>query len=75
MIDKEMQRFIHLGIFKQDISLYSSPIMLIVRKNTNFKKNHHWLQALNSRLEEVNWAFPLMKDAFAILKVPVVNAY
>ena len=36
MIDEEIKRFKHLGILKQDVSPYSSPIMLIAGKK--FKK-------------------------------------
>ena len=41
MIDKEMQGFVHFGISKQDMSPYSSPIMLVARKNSNLKKDHY----------------------------------
>ena len=35
MIDKEIQRLVYLDILKQDISSYSSHIMLIARRNLN----------------------------------------
>ena len=38
MIDKEMQSLVHLGIIKMVMPSYSSPIMLITRKNSNFKR-------------------------------------
>ena len=41
MIDKEMQRSVHLGFLKLDMSSYSSLIMLIARKNSSFEKNHY----------------------------------
>ena len=37
VIDKEMRRLVHLGILKQDMLSFSSPIMLIARKNSNLK--------------------------------------
>ena len=33
MIEKEMQRLVHVGILKQDMSLYSSHIILFARRN------------------------------------------
>ena len=38
MIDKEMQNLINLDILRQDLSPYSSPIMLIARKNLNLRR-------------------------------------
>ena len=37
MTDKEMQRSVHLGILKKDMSPQSSPIMLIARMNSILK--------------------------------------
>ena len=38
VIDKGMQRLVHIGILKQDMSPCSSFIMLIVRKNLSSKR-------------------------------------
>ena len=69
MIDKEMQRLIHLGILKQDMVPYSSPIMLIARKALSLKRIITDFRFLNSRFQTVNLAFPLIGDAFAILGI------
>ena len=37
MIDKEMQRLVHLGILKQHMPSYSSPIMFIAKKISSLK--------------------------------------
>ena len=64
MIDKEMQRMAHFGISKRDVSPYSSPIMLIARKNFSLKRSITDFRFLNSGLQRVNVAFPLIRDAF-----------
>ena len=67
MIDEEMQRLVHLGILKKDMSPYSSPIMLIARENSSWKRIITDLRFLNSTLQRLDMAFPLSRDAFAIL--------
>ena len=57
MIDKELQRLAHFGILKKDISPYSSPIMLIARKNSGLKRIITYFRFLNSRLQRVNLTF------------------
>ena len=37
-IDKEMQILVHLIILKEEMSPYSSPIVFIARKNSQFKR-------------------------------------
>ena len=67
MTDKEMQRLVHLHYFEKGLSPYSSPIMLIARKNSSLKRIIADFRFLNSRLQRVNLAFPLIRDGFAIL--------
>ena len=67
MIEKEMQRLVHLGILKKDMSQYSSPIMLIARKNSLLKRIITGFRFLNSRVQRVNLAFLLIRNMFAIL--------
>ena len=67
MIDKEMYRLVCLGILKKDMPLYSSPIMLIARKNFSVKRIITDFRFLISRLQRVNLDFPLIRDVFAIL--------
>ena len=69
MIDKVMQRLVHLGILKQDISPYSSPTMLTDRKNTNLKRIITDLKFLTIMLQRVNINFPLIRDDFSILGI------
>ena len=38
ILDKEMKRLCYLGIVKEDLSAYSSPVMLISRKVTQDKR-------------------------------------
>ena len=65
MIDNAVQRFVHLGLPKQDISLYSS-VILITRKKSKLKRIFADFRFLNSRLQRVNLAFPVIREAFAI---------
>ena len=67
MIYKRMQRLVHLGILKQDMSPYSSLIMLIARKNSSLKGFITGFMFLNSGLQEANVIFLLIRDALAIL--------
>ena len=60
MIDKEIQRLVHLGILKRDMALYSSPIMLIARKIYGLKRIITDFRFLNNRLQRVNLALVLM---------------
>ena len=62
-----MQRLEHLNIFKQDMLPYSSLTMLIARKILSLKRFFSEFGFLNSRLQSVNLAFPLISDSFAIL--------
>ena len=59
MIDKEMQMLVHSGILKKDMSLYSSPIMLMAIKNSGLKRIIAYFRFLNSRLTAKSniWSF------------------
>ena len=67
VIDNEMQMLVYFGILKQEMSPYSSHIMLTTRKNSILKRIIIDFKFLNSRLHRGNLAFPLIGDAFAIL--------
>ena len=67
MIDIEMQRLVHLCILKKDMSPCSL-ITVISRKNSSLKRIITGFRFLNSILQIVNLAFPLTRDAFAILR-------
>ena len=53
MISKEMQRLVHLGILKKDMSLYFLPIMLVARKNCSLRRIITEFRFLNSTLQRV----------------------
>ena len=38
IVDKEVKRLCYLGILKEGFSAYSSPVMLISRKMTQYKR-------------------------------------
>ena len=50
MVDKDMQKLVHIGILKQDMSPYS-PIMLNARKKSRLKRIITDFRFLNSRLQ------------------------
>ena len=75
MIDKEMQRSVHLGILKKDMSPYSSPIMLIARKNFGLKKIITDFRYLIVDCKELIWPFHWLVIHLQFREVPNVNAY
>ena len=76
MIDKEAQKLVHLAILKQDVSPYSSLIMLIARKISSMKRIITDFRFLNSRLQSVHLAFPLPQRCFLqFWKILNVNVY
>ena len=62
ILDKEMKRLCYLGILKEGLSAYSSPVMLTQDKRvvTNFRH-------FNMRIAKNNLAYPLLKDTFMLL--------
>ena len=67
MIVKELKSLVHLCILKQDMSPYSSPIMLIATKNSNLQRIITDFTSLDMRSQRVNLALPLIRDDFGIL--------
>ena len=67
LIDKEMKRLWYLGILKDGLSPYSSPVMLISRKLTKDKRVVTHFRHLNVRIAKDNLAYPLLKDTFSVL--------
>ena len=57
--DKPMviEEMVNLGVLKEDMSPYSSPIMLIPRKNSSLKRHIADFRFLNSRLPTVKLVF------------------
>ena len=62
VIQKEMDRLEHLGIICKWLTGYSSPIVLVKRKNQNLYRvcSDFWI--LNEKLLKINHAFPLVQD-------------
>ena len=62
VIQKEMDRLEHLGIICKGLTGYSSPVVLVKRKNQNL----YWVcsdfRILNEKLVKINHAFPLARD-------------
>ena len=67
LIDKEMRRGCLLGILKKGLSPYSSPIMLIPRKQGGVPRIVTDFRFLNSRLKALQCSLPLMRDAIQSL--------
>ena len=66
IIDKEMKRLCYIGILKEGISAYSSPVMLMSRKVTKGKRVATDLRHLNMRIAKNNSTYPLLKDTFSV---------
>ena len=69
ILDKEMKRLCYLGILKEGLSTYSSPVMLIGRKMTKYKRVVTDFRHLNMKIAKNNLAYPLLKDMFTLLEV------
>ena len=67
ILDKELKRICYLGILKQVCWAYSSPIMLISRKDINDKRAVTDFRHLNFKIAKNNIAYPLLKDTFSLL--------
>ena len=67
IVDKEMKKGVCLGILKKKLTSYSSPIMLIPRKQGGIPRIVTDFRHLNSRLTKLNCTFPLVRDAIQML--------
>ena len=66
-IDKEMKWLCYMGILKEGLSAYSSPVMLISRKLTKDKRVVTDFRHLNVRIAKNNLAYPFVRDTFSVL--------
>ena len=57
----------YLGILKEGLSPYSSPVMLISRRVTQDKRAVTDFRHLNIRIVKNNLAYPLVRDTFSFL--------
>ena len=62
VIQKEMDRIEHLGIIRKGLTGYSSPVVLVKRKNQNLYRVCSDFCILNEKLVKINHAFPLARD-------------
>ena len=62
VIQKEMDRLEHLGIIRKGLTGYSSPVVLVKRKNQNLYRVCSNFCILNEKLVKINDAFPLVRD-------------
>ena len=62
VIQKEIDRLEHLGIIHKGLTSYSSPVVLVKRKNQNLYRVCSDFRLLNKKLLKINHAFPLVQD-------------
>ena len=62
VIQKEMSRLEHLGIIHKGLTGYSSPVVLVKRKNPNLYRVCSDFHILNEKLVKINHTFPLVRD-------------
>ena len=62
IIQKEMDRLEKLGIIKKGLTRYSSPVLLVKRKQQNLYRVVTDFRVLNERLVRVNHTFPIVRD-------------
>ena len=62
IVQKEMDRLERLGIIKKGLTGYSSPVLLVKRKNQPLPRVVMDFRILNEKLVKVNHAFPLVRD-------------
>ena len=60
LIDREMKCLCYLGILKEGFLVYSSPVMLIIRKLTKDKRVVTDFRHLNVRIAKNNLVYPLL---------------
>ena len=67
VLDKEMKRLCYLGILKENILAYSSPVMLISQKLMSDKRVVTDFRHLNMRIAKNKLSYPLLRDIVALL--------
>ena len=67
VVNKQMRKGCLLGIMKEGMSSYSSPIMLIPRKLGGIPRIVTDFRLLNTRLIRLNPSIPLVRDAMQLL--------
>ena len=62
VIQKEMDRLKHLGIIHKGLTSYSSPVVLVKRKNQNLYQVCSDFRILNEKVVKINHALLLVRD-------------
>ena len=62
VMQKEMDRLEHLGIIRKGLTSYSSPVVLVKRKNQNLYRVCSDFRILNEKLLKNYHTFPLVRD-------------
>ena len=62
VVEKEMNRLEQLGIIRKGLTGYSSPVLLVKRKEQKLYRVVTDFRVLNERLVRINHAFPLVRD-------------
>ena len=71
IVQREIQRLSQLGIIQQGLTGYSSPVLLVKRKQQNLYRVVTDFRVLNNKMMRINHAFPLVRDCMeAMGKVP-----
>ncbi|KAK6175915.1 hypothetical protein SNE40_014290 [Patella caerulea] len=62
IIDKELQKLVKLGILSEGHQPYTSPVLILPKKNTTEKRVVVDFRYLNSRIKRMNHPFPLLSE-------------
>ena len=68
VIQKEMDRLEHRGIVHKGLTSYSSPVVLVKRKNHNLYRVCSDFRILNEKLLKINHIFTLVQDCMEQLR-------
>ena len=75
IVQKEMDRLERLGIIKKGLTGYSSPVLLVKRKNQPLPRVVTDFRILNEKLVKVNHAFPLVRDCVDAIGAANADVY
>ena len=67
IIDKELDKLVKMGILEENSTQYSSPVMLLKKKDSKTMRLVTDFRHLNQRILKRNLPFPLIKDAMQII--------
>ena len=63
-----MERLVSLGILSKNSTSHTSPVMLITRKLTKYKRPVVDFKLLNTRILRRNTSIPLVSDVFEYIR-------